>query len=313
MFFSIKNFIYLATIPVIYSNIYICHATPFINFIYSINIFLNYETILLDVVDNFCITKIYINDKINTNKNIINNLLYKIGYYKNTHFEYELLNAYLYVDLSKRINIKSFFTTNHDINNIDKINKQLFLQIYNYFNIEFQDNIHLRIKLDFVFCDKPYVLYIPYYLEDNIPYPPYTNKIIDNYKNNIVIPYHKISNKKYPLYSFLSMNFREIDECKIHYNDGITIDIKEYVKKINTPFNDMGILYNCNIPILWVCIDNSININYFKKICLKYSNYYFNEEKMELEENIFECNDLNSMFLSPYVKEYIDNKSNNNN
>ena len=109
------------------------------------------------------------------------------------------------------------------------------------------------------------------------------------------------------------MNFRELDECKIYYSDETYTDdrytdIKEYVKKINTPFNDMSMLYNCSIPILWICIDNHININNFKKICLKYSNFYFNEEKMELEENIFESNDLNNTFISPILKEYIDKK-----
>ena len=107
------------------------------------------------------------------------------------------------------------------------------------------------------------------------------------------------------------MNFREIDECKIYYNDDSNIghiDIKEYIKKINTPFNDMGILYNCSIPILWICNDNYVSIENFKKICMKYSNYYFNEEKMELEENIYESNDLNNIFISHILKIYIDKK-----
>ena len=64
MFLNIKNFIYLTTIPFIYSNIYISRATPFINFIYVINISLNYKTILLDTVDSYCRAKIYITNKI---------------------------------------------------------------------------------------------------------------------------------------------------------------------------------------------------------------------------------------------------------
>lgn len=305
MFLNIKNFIYLATIPVIYNNIYISRNTALINFIYIFNVAFNYKIILLDIIDKYCMTKIYIQDKINNNKNIINNLLYKIGYYKNKHFEYQLLNAYLYTNLSKRINITSFFNNNYDI---DKIDKKLFTYIYEYFNIEYENNNHIRIRFDFMFCNKEYILYVPYNSKNNIPYPPYTNEIIEKYKNNIVIPIHHTYNTTYPLYTFLSMNFREIDECKIHYSDGIIINIKDYIKKINTPFNDMGVLYGCNIPILWVCIDNNININYFKKIYLKYTNYYFNEEKMDLEENIFESSDLNTMFISPIIKEYIDNK-----
>jgi hypothetical protein len=314
MFFSITTCLYLLTIPVIYTNIYPSHATNFINFMFIMNISLNYEKFLLDTLDNYCRVKIYITSKINNNKNIINNLLYKIGYYKNIHFEYKLLNAHLYTDLSQNYNITSFFNNNYDI---DKIDKNLFIQVYYKFNIKFEDNIHIRIKLNFIFCNKEYILYIPYNLKNDnyIQYPPYTNEIMDKYKNNIVIPMHKTYNKKYPIYTFLTMNFREIDECKIYYNDDSkieNIDITDYIKKINTPFNDMGILYDCSIPISWICNDNYINIDDFKKICLKYSNYYFNEEKMELEENIYESNDLNNTFISPILREYIDKKINEN-
>ena len=63
MFFSITNCLYLLTIPVIYSNIYRSHSTNFINFIFIMNITLNYETILLDSVDKYCRAKIYITSK----------------------------------------------------------------------------------------------------------------------------------------------------------------------------------------------------------------------------------------------------------
>ena len=309
MFFSITTCLYLLTIPVIYSNIYRSHATNFINFMFIMNITLNYETILLDSVDKYCRTKIYITSKIKNNKNIINNLLYKVGYYKNTHFEYQLLNAHLYTDLSQNYNITSFF------NIIDKIDKKLFTLIYEDFNIKFEDNENIRIKLNFIFCNKEYILYIPYNLKNDIQYPPYTNEIMDKFKNNIVNPIHKSYNKKYPLYTFLTMNFRDIDECKIYYNDHSNIghiDIKEYIKKIDTPFNDMGILYDCSIPISWICNDNYVSTDNFKKIYLKYSNYYFNEEKMELEENIYESNHLNNIFISPILKIYIDKKIDEN-
>ena len=72
----------------------------------------------------------------------------------------------------------------------------------------------------------------------------------------------------------------------------------------------MGVLYDCSIPISWICNDNYVSIDNFKKICLKYSNYYFNEEKMELEENTYESNDLNNIFISPILKTYIDKKIN---
>lgn len=311
MFFSITTCLYLLTIPVIYTNIYPSHATNFINFMFIMNISLNYKTFFLDSIDNYCRAKIYIYSKINNNKNIINNLLYKIGYYKNTHFEYQLLKASLYTDLSQNYNITSFFNNNYDI---DKIDKNLFIQIYYKFNLKFEDNAHIRIKLNFIFYNKEYILYIPYNLKNNnyIQYPPYTNEIMDKYKSNIVVPIHETYNKKYPLYTFLTMNFREIDECKIYYNNDSNIDIKDYIKKINTPFNDMGVLYGCDIPISWIYNDNDVSTENFKKICLKYSNFYFNEEKMELEENIFESNNLNNTFISPILKEYIDKKIDQN-
>jgi len=309
MFFSITTCLYLLTIPVIYTNIYTSHATNFINFMFLMNIIINYETFLLGTVDNYCRIKYYITSKIKNNKNIINNLLYKISYYKNTHFEYQLLNAHLYTDLSQNYNITSYFNNNYDI---DKIDKNLFTLICDNFNIKFEDNIHIRIKLNFIFCNKEYILYIPYNLKNDIQYPPYTNEIMDKFKNNIVIPIHETYNKKYPLYTFLTINFKDIDECKIYYNDNSYTDITDYIKKIATPFNDIGILYDCSIPVSWICNDNYINTENFTKICLKYSNYYFNEEKIELEENIYESNDLNNIFISPILKIYIDKKIDEN-
>jgi hypothetical protein len=143
------------------------------------NISLNYKTILLDTVDNYCRAKIYITNKINNNKNIVNNLLYKIGYYKNTHFEYKLLNAYLFTDLSQNYNITPFF------NDIDKIDKNLFTLICDNFNIKFEDNIHIRIKLNFIFCNKEYILYIPYNLKnDNYSFNKHSNSSRLIFENN---------------------------------------------------------------------------------------------------------------------------------
>ena len=202
MIFSNTNFIYLCALPVIYCNRHISKYTNFINFIYLSNIVLNYKTFLLDTVDYYTRAKYYIQYFYKNNKDKLNNFLYKIGYYKSKYFEYELLDAYIYKDISNKVNIKLFFDKNYDI---DKINKNTFIQIFDMFNIEInQDNIRMnqdiRIRLDFKFYGKKYIVYIPYNYNKNIypnsnekyiPYPPFTNDIMNKYKNNIVEPFNK--------------------------------------------------------------------------------------------------------------------------
>ena len=320
MFLNNTNFIYLCALPVIYCNINISKYTNFINFIYLSNIIFNYKTFLLDTVDYYTRTKYYIEHFYKNSKDKLNNFLYKIGYYKSKYFEYELLNAYLYKDISNKVNIKLYFDNNYDI---DKINKNTFMQIFDIYNIEINsDNVRInpdiRIRLDFKFYGKKYILYIPYSYNKNIytnctekyiPYPPFTNDIMNKYKNNIVEPFNKKYISKYPLYSLMNINFKFIDECKINYNNNTSRNIKEYIEMINTPFYDMGILYNCSIPIAWICSDNYVKCNDFKSIYLKYSSYYFNEEKMEFKENIIEIDNLNDIFVSDILEEYICNKN----
>ena len=56
---------------------------------------------------------------------------------------------------------------------------------------------------------------------------------------------------------------------------------------------------------------NEISVNSLKPGKMQ-PRHYFNEEKIELEENIYESNDLNNIFISPILKIYIDKKIDEN-
>ena len=91
MFFSITTCLYLLTIPVIYTNIYPSHATNFINFMFLMNIIINYETILLDSVDKYCRIKYYITSKINKGQYLVIEFI-DLEYVIRNYIEYEMDN-----------------------------------------------------------------------------------------------------------------------------------------------------------------------------------------------------------------------------
>ena len=76
---------------------------------------------------------------------------------------------------------------------------------------------------------------------------------------------------------------------------------------IKTPFNDFGILYNSPVKLIWVLVENNIDINDFNKFYLKFESVYINEETYELHEHFIEMtkNNLNEYIISNRMKEII--------
>lgn len=96
----------------------------------------------------------------------------------------------------------------------------------------------------------------------------------------------------------------------------------KYINMIQTPFNDLGLLYRCPVKLGWLLYENNIDINEFKNFELKYLNMYFDEECLDLFEhkilinkdnfydNIKNSDILNENILISERMKYIINKKN---
>jgi len=328
-YLTAKNFIYTFTIPTIWSNIYISKYTNFVNFMYLSILFCNYKPILMDIIDTYALSMYYYHHYYPICKKYIKQ---KISIYPNPYPEFELVSAYFYTDLTSKTDITKFFNNfKEKLISIDTYTFDLIAYKYNLTMKKntVEPNNDIRIKLEFYFYDKKYIMFVPYTIKKHIPYPPFTNKIMENYKHSIIEPNYEIQNKQYPLYSFLHINFKDIDSAVIINNSSNqTINIKEYIEQLNTPFYDMGLLYDCAIPAKWIYVDfglinnNDFNNNFNNdnnknnknnnnndndniKLKIKYACPYFNEELMELEENIIECNEINNICQTNILKNYL--------
>lgn len=305
-----KYFIYTFTFPTIYVN-YInfrehTSYTNFINFMYLYILFFNYKPILMDIVDNYANIMYYYHHYYPICKRFI-----KEKIYKNPYPEFDLINATLYTNLTKKTDVTSFFNNSNTIKTLTMIDSYTFDLLAYKYNLVLKNSTKLtdiRLRLEFIFNEKKYIIFIPYEIKRYVSYPPFTNQIMEKYKHSIILPNHEVVNKRFPLYSYLHINFKDIEEAIITTMNNI-INIKEYISQINTPFYDMGLLYDCEIPLKWILVDNNINELDFIKLDIKYSSPYFNEERMELEDNIITITNLNDICKSRILNEYLELKS----
>ena len=318
-----KKVLYVIGIPVIYLNIsdnnYV--KLQFINLLYIMNLYQLKNDVLNDLVHLYAHTKYYIGF-----------VMDKIG---KRYPEYYLHNAWFYINLKDKINITEYFMNN----NIDRLDNDFFDMILD------KEKIHMtpeymtdiRIKLEFMYNYTNYILYVPYVykvhkykldgvdkksiktIEDKdiyIKYPPYTNDIINDYRNNIVIPNYEENNKKYRFYNFFTIDCKDIDEAYVLTVSGDKIDVQEYISKIQTPFHDNGLIYHMPVKVSWLCNDNDIEIAEFSKLYIKYSNFYLNEEDYDIvmNDHVICKESVNDYVLSDIMKNYMNsrNKSEDN-
>ena len=271
---------------------------------------------------------------------------------------YKLLKATMYytlldTNIEQKTDIKVYFDKyNKDIT---AINEFMFKHLFDYLKINDADVNYseLRIRLTFLFAEKEYILFVPYYSKqyfidksaidiDNtntdtqilytktiLPYPPYTNEIMENMKKNIVVPFYENtdnrgtsiskSNKTMNLSNFFCMDCCDIEEAYlILEGDNITqkLYIKNYMDKIKTPFCDNGSIYNIPIKISWIVKDfmedyknDEIDENMvFKNIYVKYLNYYLDEENNELDDHIINIENVNGYLISNIMKTWLSSK-----
>jgi hypothetical protein len=284
----LKNILYnnsqkaLYIIPFIYANFitkvnYIKYS---INALYLVNFCNNYDIYLLNTLD------VILNVKIKC--------VELIRYLSSDNKDFVLLKTELYNDLYSYQDVTKEFLSIIK----DRVDRKVIIDLYSFINKEIVFNDDIRLKIYFRYKSIEYIQYFPYNNESYIPYPLYSEDIIKNYRNDYVYPNfinENINNGIF--YSIFSMESKDIDSIII--NDTIfnkDTELYKYFKKIQTPFNDLGILYQCQVKLLWVLVENSIDLNTFKNFELKYLNMYFDEEKMDLLEHkiTFNTNDYTS-------------------
>jgi hypothetical protein len=306
---------YIYFIPFIYANFYFTGL--------SIT-----NTILRTAINGYYIYDIYTN-KITYISNMINIILtikiYSTNFIKIFYNEeFALEDAYFYTTLTTKYNI-----TNDIIKKkINKLDINFIKYLIESYEPDFIDSDHndTRIKLIFYYKNIKYILYYPlkqYFANDDyyIPYPPYNNEIINNYRKDIIIPLfnptsnpisNPISNKSllYSLFNIDSKNILkiEIDNSETYINKK---NVVRYFEMIKTPFNDFGILYNCPIKLRWILSENNIDISSFKRFYLKFLNMYLNEEILELMEHYIELNNIDNILISNRMKEILLQKNKN--
>ena len=296
---------YTIFFPLLYSTFFV--NNKFIKVGFGIAYFLylyRYRTFYLEkIIDDILIIKLKIENK----------------YFKKDNFI--LQKVLLYSNLKDNIDVTKYFKTNVS----NKINRNTIKELYEYKNIPLEYNSDIRLKIFFLYKNINYIIYFPYSKNINkeseeyyIHYPPYSEKIIADYRNDIIPPFHTDIIKKKFLYSLFSIESKNIDTIMINNIDNI--DLILYFESVKTPFNDFGILYNVPIKLIWALYENNIdleNINTFELIFL---NPYFDEDTCELKvHNIKLLGDqLNELIITDHMKdilrkknEYVENNKNN--
>jgi len=220
---------------------------------------------------------------------------------------YSLIKVHLYKNLINNIDVTDIFLNNK----INKIDKKLIIDLFCKYNICFDNNEDIRLKIYFTYKNIYYILYYDFNNSYHIPYPPYSEEILENYKKDIILPkYNKEYNKKYFYYLF-NVESKDIETIKI--NEKTNEDLNLYFEMIKTPFNDFGILYGSYIKLKWILIENDYNLSNFKSFYLKFLNFYLDEINMDLKEHYIEFNkdDLNENFISNRMKSILIQKLDN--
>lgn len=227
-------------------------------------------------------------------------LIYKIKLTKYFYPEedFKLIKVYLYKNLNDYIIVTKFF----EDYNIVNIEKKIIFDLYYQYKLCFDNIDDIRLKIFYSYKNKSYIMYYDFNNKYSIPYPPYSDKILENYKKDIILPKYYIEKGKKYFYYLFSVESKDIYSIKI--NNNINEDLKLYFEMIKSPFNDYGILYECYIKLKWILAENDIDLNNFESFYLKFLNLYFDEEILDLKEHTIELNkaDLNKYLMSDRMK-----------
>ena len=214
--------------------------------------------------------------------------------------EYKLNKALLYTNLEENIDVTNYFKQNK--HRIKKINRETFLNIYDRYDILMDYDKDIRLKLFFSYNGSDYIIYVSLQniLDNYIPYPPYSEEILKNYRSDLIEPLFMKPRNKKMFYSLFNMEAKDILYVKI--DDYENKELLAYFEKLKTPFNDFGILYGCKIKLDWILAENGISD--YNSFCLKFLNMYFDEEEFDLKEHIIELqkDDVDKYIISKRMK-----------
>lgn len=287
---------YTIFLPLLYSTFFVNNIFIKIGFgiAYSYYLYIYRAFYLEKIIDDILIIKLKIENK----------------YFKKSDFI--LQKVLLYTNLKDNIDVTKYFKTNVS----NKITRSTIKELYEYKNISLEYNSDIRLKIFFLYKNIDYIIYFPYSKNINkeseeyyINYPPYSEKIIADYRNDIIPPFHTDFIKKKFLYSLFSIESKNISTIMINNIDNI--DLILYFEMVKTPFNDFGILYNVPIKLIWALYENNIdleNINTFELIFL---NPYFDEDTCELKiHNMKLLGDkLNELIITDHMKDILRKKN----
>ena len=224
--------------------------------------------------------------------------LYLVSFFSlNTKDQFILKKALLYENSSEYHDVTDYFIY-HTVTILDN---NLLSSLFLYKKIECDLTKDIRLKLVFSYNEVEYILYHMYNF-NTIPYPPYTKEIIDNYRNSIVYPHYP--KKKNGLYSLFSLSSKDIDYVKI--NGVMDENVKNYIKSIQTPFHDFGLLYIMPVKLRWLLEENEIDD--FKELEISFLNLYFDEENMDLKKHEIKMNkeNIDEMIQSKIMESFLE-------
>ncbi len=216
--------------------------------------------------------------------------------------DFYLKKATFYSSMRDKTDITRCFRNNM----VKRIDKSFFHHIFKTYEIESTERyyINIRIKLEFFYKGQESILFVPYrhrmyskrakenMLEDDfeniyVPYPPFSEEIIERYRKNIVYPYYSEPSLNKKIYSMFGIDCKNIECVRINGNKDFekSEEMELYVRKCQTPFHDFGLLYHCPVKLDWMLEDLGMRDVLIENVEIKYMNYYFDEDKCELIEH----------------------------
>lgn len=261
-------------IPFVYANFISTNKIIYysVNSIYLYYFIYNYQDIGHKLLDNILRIKLYLKDK----------------FYKKNDFV--LSKVLLYIDLENNLDVTEYFKKK----NIKILDSNLIIQLYHYKKLIFSYHPDIRLKIFYSYKNIDYISYLSYRLNNSMPYPFYSELIMEDYRNDIIYEKYTKNIKKKYFYSLFSMESKDINIVKI--NNEENRDLLKYMKMVQTPFYDFGILYNNPVKLLWVLYENDIKD--FNEFYLKYTNLYLDEEEFELKVHEIKLTDPESIIIS---------------
>ena len=200
-----------------------------------------------------------------------------------------------------KLNINNFINEK----NINILNNKLFDEIVKYYYInDIKYNDDIRLQLNYKFNNKNYKIFYSY-LE--------INKSKENYyklnKNEMIIPFY---DKDYiELFNIVKAMKEKIDYFKMNCKDIEYIKINDkiynnsFIEEYRGPVLDFGFIYRT--PIIIKGILDELAIDELYSFELNYMSPYFDEDKMDLIDNLIKTNDKNDLLNSNITNNLLQN------